>query len=116
MEAEELVKLLKLRKFPVQDEKETQIHIERTLVEHHVPFRREWKIGERDIPDFFVGGGVVVEVKIKGRPIDILQQCTRYCQYDAAKALILITNKLMGFPPEINGKPCYVINMGKAWL
>lgn len=116
MTAENLVNILSAFKFSVQDEKETQNQIQNILEQHDIQFRREWKIGIGDIPDFFTGSGIVIEVKIKGRATDILKQCLRYSLYDAAKAIILVTNKLHGMPSELNKRPVYVINIGKAWL
>lgn len=113
--AELLVPILEKKRFSVQDEKETQQQVQDILQENKLAFIREHQLSAKDIPDFLIGS-VVIEVKIKGRPIDILRQCTRYCQHKTVNALILLTNKLTGFPEEINGKPCYVINMGKAWL
>lgn len=104
-------------RFPVQVEKETQVAIEQKLAKSGVAFFREHRLSTKDIPDFFLPEiGVVIEVKIKGRSVDIYAQCERYCQYDQVRGLILITNKIMGFPPQISARPVYVINMGKAWL
>lgn len=46
----------------------------------------------------------------------IYKQCERYANFDQVKQLVLITNRSMGFPETINNKPCYVINIGRAWL
>jgi hydroxylamine reductase (hybrid-cluster protein) len=116
MEVEQIIKLLSKYKFPLQDEKETQVLIENVLSEAGIKFKREYKISDKDQPDFLIDSGIVLVVKIKGRPVDILCQCQRYCQHNMVSILILITNKLIGFPSEINGKPCYVINMGKSWM
>ncbi len=116
MTIQEILKILSIARLPVSTEKECQAAIQEILEKKNIWFRREWRIGEKDIPDFFISGGIVMEVKIKGRPLEIYKQCERYMKYDAATSLILITNKAIGFPKELNGKPCYVINMGKSWL
>lgn len=79
-------------------------------IQHH-------HLDKKNIPDFFHRlYGIAIEVKIKGTARQIYKQCERYCGFDETEVLILCTNKSMGFPPEINGKPCYFINIGKAWL
>lgn len=102
-------------RFPLEKEKETQEAIEKRLVENRIDYKREYHLDSDNIPDFFIDG-VAVEIKVKGNARNIYRQCERYCQFDEVKALILVTNRSMGFPPEINGKPCYVINLGRAWL
>lgn len=75
----------------------------------------EYSLDATSRPDFFLDG-VTIEVKIKGNAKSIYKQCVRYCEFDEVKDLILVTNRSHGFPPEINGKPCYVVNVGRAWL
>jgi hypothetical protein len=66
------------------------------------------------IDDFRIG----IEVKLGAtQKRAIYRQCVRYCSFpQVIDELIMITNTSMGFPPEINGKSCYVLNLGKAWL
>lgn len=111
----EIIKLLSPVRLPVQDEKETQSAIENVLLSNSVNFEREYKLDGKNIPDFFIDG-IAIEVKIKGSARPIYKQCERYCQFENVKELLLITNRSMGFPKEINGKPCYILNIGKAWL
>lgn len=115
---EELLKVLRSGKFPLDSEKSTQRAIEARLKERNYDFVRECKLGQTDIPDFMVAHGVVIEVKIKNssKPRHIFRQCERYCEYSQVKHLILVTNRAMGFPEQINGVPCYVVNMGKSWI
>lgn len=76
----------------------------------------EYVLDPKNRVDFFLDG-TAIEVKInKGAAKSIYKQCERYCQFDEVKNLILVTNRPMGFPKEINGKPCYVISLGKGWL
>lgn len=112
---EEIVKILSSNRFPLEKEKETQEVIEKKFLENGIKYSREHRLDDNNIPDFFING-VAIEVKIKGNAKSIYKQCERYCQFDDVKKLILVTNRSMGFPTEINGKPCYFINLGKAWL
>lgn len=102
-------------RFPLEKEKETQEAIEKKFTENGIVFNREHHLDHDNIPDFFIDG-IAIEVKIKGNARSIYRQCVRYCDFNDVKALILVTNRSMGFPPEINGKPCYVVNLGRAWL
>lgn len=102
-------------RFPLEVEKETQAAIEQKFKESGIEYSREHKLDQSSIPDFFING-IAIEIKIKGNAKSIYKQCERYCQFEEVKSLILVTNRSMGFPKEINGKPCYFINLGKAWL
>lgn len=110
-----LFKILSQQRFSVQNEKETQAEIADTLHRHNIKFSREHRLNEQSIPDFFIDG-IVLEVKIKGNSKQIYRQCERYCQIEEVKSLILVTNRSMGFPKEINNKPCYILQLGKSWL
>ncbi len=112
-----IIKVLSTHRFPLIMEKETQMIIEQRFLENEIPFSREHRLDAKNIPDFFIDNdGIAIEVKIKGNPKQIYKQCERYCKFDSVKKLILVTNKSMGFPKEINGKDCYFVNIGKAWL
>jgi hypothetical protein len=121
-----LIKILSPLRLPIEDEKKTQEKVEKALSENKVLFYREYRLDEKNTPDFLVVDkwtgipvrtkGVAIELKIKGSRREIYRQCERYCAFDQVKELLLITNRSMGFPKEINGKPCYLLNIGKAWL
>lgn len=80
-----------------------------------VIFAEEYPLDPKSRLDFFLDG-IAIEVKIKGSAKAIYRQCERYCGFDEVKTLILVTNRPMGFPEELCGKPCYVISLGKGWL
>lgn len=111
----DLIKVISSSRFSVDNEKNTQAEIERKIIESGIPYKREHHLDAINIPDFFIDG-IAVEVKIKGTAKTIYRQCERYCKFDEVEKLVLVTNRSMGFPKEINGKPCYVINLGRAWL
>lgn len=108
---------LKNKRLYLQDEKILQEQIAKIF---HLAFadncRREFRLDEKNIPDFLLFNEIAVEVKIKGSKRLIYKQCERYCMFDQVKALVLITNRNMGFPPTINGKDCYFLKLGTAWL
>lgn len=78
-----------------------------------IPFKREYKLNEQDIVDFLIDDQLAIEVKIKGRPMDIFRQCERYCKHENVKAIILASSRHMGLPEEINGKPSYFFNLNQ---
>ena len=115
MKTELILQVLSGQRFDLSSEKALQIEIKERLFETGVLAEKEYRLSIKDIPDFFCDG-IAVEVKIKGSATEIFKQCQRYCEFDQVKELLLITNRSMGFPKEINGKPCYVLNLGNAWL
>ena len=115
MTPDSIIQTLSNVRFSFEDEKALQVAIARRLTMAGIPFIREFRLDKNNIFDFY-WEGLVVEVKIKGGAKKIYSQCKRYCQFKQVTGLVLITNRSMGFPEEIAGKPCYVINLGKAWL
>lgn len=98
------------------DEKVTQGEVYEFLLSLGVPFEPEHELMKGSIIDFLIAQWWGIEVKIKGSKRQIYRQCERYCSCPDLQGLILLSSVSIGFPKEINGKPCYVINMSKAWL
>ena len=107
----EVVEILKGQRFSLINEKELQAEIAKLLP----AFNREHRLDARNITDFFLDG-LALEVKITGTAKSIYKQCERYCKFSDVTSLLLVTNRSMGFPKEINGKPCYVFKLGNGWL
>ncbi len=117
MHIETLITILSGSRLPLSNEKETQAAIEKILNDNKLYFFREHVLSQLSIPDFFhKPTGILIEVKIKGNAQKIFKQLERYARFDEVKEIILITNRAMGLPKEVMGKPCYVVNIGKAWL
>lgn len=113
--AVQIVALLQSRRLPLADEKELQAAIGDQLMLESLTYQREVRLGPADVVDFMVHD-VAIEVKIKGSKRNVYRQCERYCSHARVGALILATNYMLGFPATINGKPCFVANLGRAWL
>ena len=111
------VGILSTKRLPLHDEKQLQNQIESILLEAagKENMQREYRLDAHNIVDFFING-IGIEIKLKAPKRSIFKQCERYCKFDSIKNLILVTNTAMGFPAEINGKSCFVVNLGKAWL
>jgi hypothetical protein len=114
-EIQSIHKVLSTHRFPVHNEKQLQTDIAFIFERSGISYIREHILDNNNIIDF-MSGDIGVEVKIKGNKKAIYLQCERYCDFPGIKSLLLITNRSMGFPKQINGKDCYVLNLGKAWL
>jgi hypothetical protein len=113
---DDIFSILSKYKFPVEDEKRLQGYIEDKLRENRIVYAREFFLDEHNIPDFIVGDGVVIEVKIKGSKRDIYAQILRYSKFDDVKSILVITNKNIGNPPLYESKKLKILNLGIAWL
>jgi hypothetical protein len=108
-------KIISAGRFSLENEKKLQIELEQKLTENGISFLREHHLDKKNIPDFFISG-LAIEIKIKGNAVKIYKQLERYASFPEVKEVLLITNRSMGLPTEINGKPSYMIRLGRAWL
>lgn len=114
----EILHHLQNKRFNLHDEKILQEEIYKALVKAlgDVRVEKEFEFDKNNIIDFRIDCSMGIEVKIKASKRAIYKQCERYCQFDTINSILLITNSSMGFPEQINGKDCYVLNLSKAWL
>jgi hypothetical protein len=114
----DIIQALRMQRFTLETEKLLQAQIRSFLHGRFTTLRiePEYILDPHNVIDFLLDNRVGVEVKIKGSKREIFRQCERYCDFELIQVLILVTNLSMGFPPEINGKSCYVIKLGQAWL
>ena len=110
-----LIKLLSAYKFSLNTEDELKLQMAKVLDDNQIPYIKEHRLDAKNRVDFFIYEHAI-EVKVKGGAKKIFRQCERYCGFDTVKGLVLVTNKSMGFPEMVNGKPCYVMSLGKSWL
>jgi hypothetical protein len=114
--------LLSRTKLPINNEKQLQAEIAKIFDLNPILYRKEYWLDTNHVIDFFIPSkenklyGIGMEVKIKGNAKQIYKQCQKYCLFNAVESFILVTNRAIGFPSLINNKPCYVLNLGKAWL
>ena len=108
--------LNKLRTNPVNDEYVLQIEIARLLCLSRITFQREYMLGPRNRVDFITDNGIVIEVK-KGKPnkTQVINQLRRYAAFPKVKGIILVVEKNLDIPREINGKPCRSFGLNKLW-
>ena len=86
------------------------------LNDDNIPFYTEYSLGKRKRIDFYVPGGIGIEVK-KGKPNRqcIFEQLNKYAESNEINILILITERNITVPEIICGKPCFVISLSKLW-
>jgi len=114
---EKIFALISRHKFSLDTEDHLKLQIAEVLMKNNVPYKKEHILDVKNVIDFFCEGiGIEAKIRTGETAKKIYKQCQRYCQFDEVQQLILVTNKALGFPPEINGKPCYVINLGRSWL
>lgn len=114
----DIVQELSKYKFVIDNEKSVQKQIFDVLVKKWREFNeinREIRLDKNNIIDILFEK-IGIEVKIKGSSKRIYYQCERYCNFDQVAELILVTNKPMTLPPEINGKKTTVFNLSNNWL
>lgn len=115
---EDLIRLLRRGRFDLSTEKHLQAGVEQVLSAEGVRFEREKGLSDRDIPDFLVSGGIVIECKLhkKARKMEVYRQLCRYAEHADVTAIILASNISMGLPTDINGKPTFVASLSHGWL
>jgi hypothetical protein len=104
-------------RLPLHDEKSTQAAIDRVFTAAGIAFEREKRLDSGSIVDFLIAGVIAVEIKLNaagGR--DIYRQLRRYARFPQIGELVLVTNRAMGLPAAIEGKPVAVVSLGRAWL
>lgn len=117
--ADQVVRLIAGARLGVVAEKVTQADLETIFVNAlgAETVSREHRLGPADIPDFLIGGAIVVEVKgRRHRYAAVARQLDRYASYPEVTTLIVATARAMLLPPVIDGKPVRVINLARAWL
>jgi len=116
MRPEEIAALVSKTPIVLSNEKDVQEKISELLERHGVRHKREVRLAPGDIVDFMIEGGTAVEVKLNVPKRAAYRQCERYCKHEGVNALVLVSATAMGFPSEINGKPCWVASLGMGWL
>jgi len=112
----DVIGLIHSLRLPLSDEKAYQAGLGKALEEAGIGHVREHRLAPGEILDFLLDDGTAIEVKLRGSARRIYAQCERYCGYPEVKGLLLATNRAMGFPSEIQGKPTWYASLGRGWL
>lgn len=113
-----LVGSLRKHRYNYHNEKDLQAAIETVLKADKFSFEREFQLGDSGIVDFFVGGFLGVEIKIKGSPSEVARQLLRYAVRKEVKALVLVTGRsaLSVLPTDLLGKPLHLVELWRTFL
>lgn len=114
---QEVIKALAtLRINVIKEEYDLQDKIAAALTEAGIPHKKEFKLAERNRIDFLVDGGIGIEVK-KGKPnkVNVISQLLRYAESPYISSVVLVIERNMDLPGEINGKQCKSIGLNKLW-
>jgi len=112
---------MRCHQFSLSTESELQAQMATVMTNCGISFSKECWLDKKNRPDFMVDG-YAVEVKIGGThqgrmsAIGIYKQCERYAMFEQVKGIVLVTNRAMGLPQEINSKPAWLISLGSSWL
>lgn len=114
---QEIINTIKsLRINVIKEEYELQDKIATALTKAGIPYKKEYKLARRNRIDFLVDGGIGIEVK-KGKPnrANVISQLYRYSESQDISSIVLVIERNMDLPAEINGKKCVSIGLNKLW-
>lgn len=111
-----LAELLYPRRYRLGHEALLQEDVERVLMKEKIPYKREFRLSPADRVDFLVDGAIALELKIKAPSRSIYRQLQRYALHDQVESLVLMTLSAIGMPSAIEGKPVYVVSLGRSAL
>ncbi|MDD3465588.1 MAG: hypothetical protein PHE67_00445 [Campylobacterales bacterium] len=105
------------KQFSLGDEKKLQTELSDAFTAHGIEFRREVRLDDNNIVDFMVDGlGIEVKIRTRVSAMQIYRQIERYCAFPEISALLLITSRALSLPAVINGKPIYILSLGRVML
>lgn len=111
-----LKKLFKAVRFDITNEKRLQIEIADQFDRHGIVYTKEYPL-KKGIIDFYIPDiKVGIEIKIKGRALDIFHQLDNYAECNDIHSFVLITSKPLTMPEKLNKKTLSIINISTAWL
>ncbi len=111
-----LAALSNLRTNVVIEEYDLQAAVAAEFKKAGIGFAKEYRLGPRNRIDFLAEGGIGIETK-KAKPnrSQVIAQLERYAKSLEISAMILVIERNMDLPREINGKPCISFGLNKLW-
>lgn len=106
-----LSRLIKSYRYRHSNERDLQDGLVQVFEHGQLNYARECNLGEGDVIDFLIEGGIGVEVKVGGGLSEVTRQLHRYAGHDLVKSLILVTSRgrLDNLPGTLRGKPLTVV-------
>ena len=111
-----LAALRELRIGVIPDEYKIQELIEDLLLRHEIPFQKEYRLAPRNRIDFYIEGGIGLEVK-RGKPnrAQVTKQLQRYASFEEIRTVILVVDRNVNIPDSIRGKKCILFGLNRLW-
>lgn len=108
--------LKRMRTHVIINEFILQRSIAKELDNAGISYKSEFLLGSKNRIDFLTDSGIGIEAK-KGKPNEqlVFKQLTRYAEFEQIKGLILVIERYMDLPDQINGKPIVSIGLRKLW-
>lgn len=119
MNIERLYAAIATGRFDYSDEAICQNQIADHLNLHGIEFKKEHRLDQKNICDFWIpDGGLAIEVKAgkSWSKMNVYRQVERYCRCEQVNGLILATGKVQGLPDSICGKPIRIYQLGLGFL
>lgn len=118
---EQLISIIERTRVNLSSEKAAQADLAEALDKAGVTYLREVRLAPGDIIDFLIdetsAGAIGIELKLnRSVKAATFRQLERYAKSPRVRSMILATNRAMGLPALIDGKPVYLASMGRAWL
>ena len=102
--------------FMFSTEVELQDQIALALAQGKEPFEREFALTRRDRPDFYLPGGIVLEVKTAEATTSILRQLKRYADHPQVTEVVLVSSRPHNLPPALSQKPVSNVSLWRGGL
>ena len=87
----DVIRLVQRSRLDLSSEKHLQEGVAEVLLAAGIAYEREKRLSSKDIPDFLIAGGVVVECKMrnKSKKMDIFRQLARYAAFYQGDAVTI---------------------------
>lgn len=107
-------KLVRQYRWSFNNEREMQNQFAEMLKAEKVPYAREFKLSDKDRPDFMVGEAAL-EVKTYCGLEKHLRQLKRYADHPDVKSTVLVSTRPIIMPETLSGKPTGSIMIHSAF-
>lgn len=112
--AETIGRQLRRRRSALVQEDTLQETISLALTEAGIAHVREHRLGPSERLDFFLDGGIAIEVKKHNAGLDVWRQVARYLEHDDVKGCIVIATQVEPInSPTLVGKPVWPMPLWK---
>lgn len=115
---EVMTALQELRISKIVDEYTLQQKLKEQLDAIGIAYQKEYRLGPRCRLDFLVAGGIAIEVKrgrAKPNRSQVAAQLARYATFEEVRAIVLVVDRNVHVPAQVNGKPCFAFGLHKLW-